>query len=239
MLRELVFTATYNEAANIETWVRDIAAHRPSADILIVDDSSPDGTAKKVTLLRAAYPQVTLISRPGKMGLGSAHLLAMEVARDKGYERLVTMDADLSHQPAQVGALVDAMNEVDFVIGTRSRGGSHRARPLRRFLSSGANLTARTVLPTGLSEYTSSMRVFSSRSIEVLADASFHYGGYAFFIECIEILHRAGIRMAEVPIDFLDRRGGESKIPRSQIFTSMFALADMGMIRQGMRPPRR
>lgn len=234
MPTELVFTATYNEAENIERWIRDVAKHRPDADMLIVDDSSPDGTAGIIESLRPEFPQLKLVVRAGKLGLGSAHLLGMRHALDNGYEHLVTMDADLSHQPAQIGRLVDALDPAEFVIGTRTHGGSHQAPRFRQVLSHGANFTARTLLPTGVSEYTSSMRVFTPPALDVLQEATFHYGGYAFFIECIEILHGAGIPMAERPIDFLDRRGGESKIPRTQIFTSMRALGDMALIRRGL-----
>ena len=238
MPAELVFTATYDEAANIERWIREVAQFRPGADILIVDDNSPDGTSQIIEVLTAEYPQVTLITRSGKLGLGSAHLLAMAYALDHGYEHLVTMDADLSHQPSQISRLVDALWPAEFVIGTRTHGGTHQAPRFRQILSHGANFTARTLLPTGVTEYTSSMRVFTPQALTVLRDATFHYGGYAFFIECLEVLHRAGIPMAERPIDFLDRRGGESKIPKNQIFTSMKALGDMALIRRGMKAPR-
>ena len=98
MSRELIFTATYNEAANIGPWIRGVVAARPSADILIVDDSSPDGTGAVVEKLAVEFPQITLHSRPGKSGLSSAHIYAMQYALDNNYDTLVTMDADGSHQ---------------------------------------------------------------------------------------------------------------------------------------------
>ena len=158
--------------------------------------------------------------------------MAMRYALEHDYEVLVTMDADGSHLPAQIPRLLAAIPPNDFVIGTRYRGGSHRAGTLRRTLSAGANGLARVILPTGLSEYTTSFRAFDRRALQTLADASFTTGGYAFFVECIEILHSAGMTMSEVPIDFVDRTHGSSKIPKSQIFMSVEALISMGLRRR-------
>jgi dolichol-phosphate mannosyltransferase len=222
----LIFTATYEEVENIGAWIRDVALACPDDDILIVDDSSPDGTGELISELQANYPQITLISRAGKNGLNTAHVLAMAYARDHEYDVLVTMDADGSHQPHQIPLLLNrlALGDVDFVIGTRTAGGTHQAKMTRRILSRGANTAARVLLPAGITEYTTSFRAFSPAALDVLNRAEFSSSGYAFFIECIEILHRAGIRFAEVPIDFMDRTGGRSKIPKSQIFSSMSAL---------------
>ena len=232
MTHELIFTATYNEVENIEFWITDVAFNRPSASILVVDDNSPDGTSDVVRSLCRSFPQVRLIEREGKLGLDSAHLLAMHLALDEGYLRLVTMDADLSHQPSQITPLVDQLSNGGCVIGTRSRGGTHQARPLRKVLSKGANGLARLALPTTVSEYTSSMRVFSPPALEELVRAQFKYKGYAFFIESIEILHRAGIPIPEAPIDFLDRSGGKSKIPKTQILSSASALTRLALERR-------
>jgi dolichol-phosphate mannosyltransferase len=232
MARELVFTATYDEAANIESWIRQVAAHRPEADMLIVDDSSPDGTADVIIGLQAEFPQVTLHSRSGKLGLSSAHLFAMTTAQEMGYDRLITMDADGSHQPSQIGGLVDALGPAQFVIGTRTHGGTHQGTPMRRILSGGANTAARIILPMGLTEYTTSFRVFDREALTAVLAGEHRDSGYAFFIECLEDLHRAGIRMAERPIDFLDRAGGVSKIPRNQIWVSVGALARLGRQRR-------
>ena len=230
--KTLVFTATFNERDAIESWVRRTAAAIPDADMLIVDDSSPDGTQDVIRGLAEQFPRLWLISRPGKQGLASAHLLAMEYARDHDYEVLVTMDADGSHQPEQISRVIQGLDEADFCIGTRSRGGSHQAPALRRSLSHGANLAARVLLPTGLSEYTTSFRAFNARAMDVALDHDYVHRGYAFFVECIENLHHQGVSMTERPIDFLDRQGGESKIPRNQIFMSAQALLLLGVRRR-------
>ena len=229
--RELIFTATYNEAANIGPWVRGVIAAHPEADILIVDDSSPDGTGTVVTDLMAEFRQITLHSRPGKSGLSSAHLYAMQYAIDNEYEALITMDADGSHQPAQIDAVLGGLRSADFCIGTRTRGGSHQAALPRRVLSHGANITARVLLPMGISEYTTSFRAFNPIALRAVLDHDFSASGYAFFIECLEVMHRAGVKMTEVPIDFLDRFSGTSKIPKNQIYLSMLALARLSVNR--------
>jgi len=230
--KALVFTATFNERDAIEQWIRRTAAAVPEADILIVDDSSPDGTATIIEELRREFPHLTLVNRPGKQGLASAHLLALEYAHEHGYQALVTMDADGSHQPAQIPDVVRGLDQADFCIGTRTRGGSHRAPLVRRTLTHGANLVARILIPNGLSEYTTSFRAFSPVAIKSALSHEYVHGGYAFFVECIENLHRDGMRMTERPIDFLDRQGGESKIPRTQIFQSARALAMLGWQRR-------
>ena len=231
MSRDLIFTATYNEAANIEPWVRGVVAARPDADILIVDDSSPDGTGAVVKKLAIEFPQITLHSRPGKSGLSSAHIHAMQYALENDYDTLVTMDVDGSHQPAQITAVLGGLQNADFCIGTRTRGGSHQAALPRRILSHGANLTARVLLPMGISEYTTSFRAFDPVALRAVLAHDFSASGYAFFIECLEVMHRAGVSMTEVPIDFLDRFSGTSKIPKNQIYLSMLALTRLSINR--------
>jgi len=235
MSRELVFTATYNEAANIGPWVEGVVAACPSADILIIDDNSPDGTGTVIAELTRTFAQVTLHSRAAKLGLSSAHIYAMQYALDNNYDSLVTMDADGSHQPAQIpavlGALSHGLSTANFCIGTRTRGGTHQAALPRRVLSHGANTTARILLPMGISEYTTSFRAFDLVALRAVLAHDFSAAGYAFFIECLEVMHRAGVIMTEVPIDFLDRFSGTSKIPKNQIYLSMLALSQLSFSR--------
>lgn len=149
----------------------------------------------------------------------------MQYALDNNYDTLVTMDADGSHQPHQIPAVIGGLGIADFCIGTRTRGGSHQAALPRRILSHGANVTARVLLPMGISEYTTSFRAFDPVSLRAVLAHDFSASGYAFFIECLEVMRRAGVSMTEVPIDFLDRFSGTSKIPKNQIYLSMLALA--------------
>ena len=233
MTRILVFTATYDEAGNIEAWVSGVRQSCSKANLLVIDDSSPDGTGQILDSLAAQDLAISVLHRAGKSGLASAHLAAMSFALEQGFDVLVTMDADGSHLVAQIPRLLEALPGHDFVIGTRYRGGSHQAGTFRRILSAGANGLARLALPTGLSEYTTSFRAFDRTALECLVSANFSTGGYAFFVECIEILHQSGHSMTEVPIDFVDRTHGSSKIPKSQIFMSVEALTSLGLRRRG------
>ena len=223
--RVLVATATYDEAGNIEEWHKRIRVALPEADLLIVDDSSPDGTGDLVRRLMERDPKLRLLERPAKSGLGSAHRAAMVAALEGEYDALITMDADLSHQPEQLPPFLELMPTHDFVIGTRSGAGSCDYTGKRKFLSLAGNRAARLCIPTGLTEYTTSMRAFSPRALEVLFTRGIRDDGYAFFMECVEVLHQAGCQLAEVPIDFRDRTRGQSKIPKHQIWLSASTLA--------------
>ena len=222
--RALVTTATYNEAVNGEEWYSRTRAVAPEADLLVVDDGSPDGTADVIRSLQTGDTGLHLIERPGKGGLGSAHRTAMVFALEKGYDTFVTMDADLSHQPEQLPPFLELVPEFDFVIGTRSGEGSCDYTGVRRLLSLSGNRAARLMIPTGLTEYTTSMRAFSPHALEVLFSRGVRDDGYAFFMEVVETLHQANCRMTEVPIHFMDRTRGQSKIPKHQIWLSASTL---------------
>lgn len=234
----VVFTATFDEAGNIEAWLDGVRSAAPDAHMVVIDDNSPDGTGRILDARAAQDESLTVIHRAGKSGLASAHLQAMRWSLDNGFDVLVTMDADGSHLTSQIPRLLAALPGQDFVIGTRYRGGSHQAGTFRRVLSAGANGMARAILPSGLSEYTTSFRAFDRSALEVLVSSEFVSGGYAFFVECIEILHHANMKMTEVPIDFVDRTHGSSKIPKSQIFMSVQALVSMG-VRRRRKPKQR
>ena len=227
MARTLVFTATFNERENVEAWIEGVSQSCPDADLLVIDDSSPDGTGDLLDDLSRKYQALTVVHRPEKSGLASAHLAAMRYAQEDGYEYLVTMDADGSHQPWQIPHLLEVSDSFDFIIGSRYHGGSHRASMLRRVLSWGANSAARTMLPTGLTEYTTSFRVLNENARQVVLSASLRDDGYAFFLEVVEAIHQSGLLMAEIPIIFIDRVHGSSKIPRTQILTSMRVLIEL------------
>lgn len=231
--RVLVATATFNEAGNIAEWYSRVRAVLPDADLLVVDDSSPDGTAVIVREFQESDPRVHVIVRPAKSGLGSAHRAAMLFALEGEYDVLVTMDADLSHQPEQLPPFLRASVDHDFVIGTRSGAGSSDYTGIRLFLSLAGNRAARLMIPTGLTEYTTSMRAFSPRALEALFTQGIRDDGYAFFMETVEILYRSGCSMTEVPIHFMDRTRGQSKIPKHQIWLSASTLVRLSASRFG------
>lgn len=223
-LRVLVFTATYNEAGNIAEWYSRVKSTLPDVSILVVDDSSPDGTADLLRQLATSDEKFDLIVREGKLGLGSAHRLAISYALKNNFDVLITMDADLSHQPEELERFIPAIASHDFVIGTRSGEGKTDYTGFRKFISWAGNTAARTCIPTGLTEYTTSMRAFNRRALEVLRQSDVRDDGYAFFMEVVYFLHEAGLNLTEVPIHFLDRLHGTSKIPRSQILVSAATL---------------
>ncbi len=220
----LVFTATYCEADNIEEWHRRVRQAVPSASIFVIDDNSPDGTKAKLERLAEQDAALTYMVRPGKLGLGSAHRVAMNHSLDHGFDILVTLDADLSHKPEEIPLLLDALPGRDFVIGTRSGEGTSDYSGFRRFASVGGNSLARLLIPTGLTEYTTSMRAFTRPSLEVLKTDGVKDEGYAFFMEVVYRLSVSGMRLGEVPITFMDRAYGTSKIPKNQIITSALVL---------------
>ena len=229
--RVLVFTATFNEADNIEEWLSRVVASMPRADVLVIDDSSPDGTGGLIAEFARDHPQVRLIERSGKSGLGSAHKAAFEYALTEGYDVLVTMDADLSHDPEQAISLVEALDPADFVIGTRWGRGTCEYTGFRKAVSWLGNWSARVLLRAPVSEYTTSYRAFRPRALAELTRRPPEDDGYAFFMEVVIDLHRAGVAMAEVPITFRDRAGGESKIPKSQIAVSSLRLVQKALSR--------
>jgi dolichol-phosphate mannosyltransferase len=204
----------------------------PQAHVLIVDDNSPDGTGNLLDTIAAADARLIVVHRPGKLGLGTAHHLAMMFAIRKGYETLVTMDADLSHDPREIPKLVARLANADFVTGSRyMAGGSCDYSGYRYFVSKAANSAARFLLRLPLHEFTTSFRAFR---VKRLADVDFvkmHNAGYSFFMETVYRLHQAGFRLGEVPIHFRDRTAGVSKIPRLEIVRGMRKLLQLASSR--------
>lgn len=217
----LIFTATYNEAENVFEWYNRVRKIMPSSSILVVDDSSLDGTNEILQEISKEDSLVNLHVRPRKQGLASAHLYAFKFAREKNFEALVTMDADLSHEPESIPLFAMALRDSDFVIGTRRKGGKSDNRGLRLFVSIAGNFLAEKLIPSGLSEYTTSYRIFSPKALAALEDFSAREEGYSFFMEVIDTLFLQGFSLKEIPIHFRSRHSGKSKIPRRQVFNSI------------------
>jgi len=220
----LIFTATYNEAGNIEMWYQRTRKTIPESWIMIVDDNSTDGTRDILKNIASADSRVIAISRPSKLGLGTAHLFAFRYAFSNGYTHLITLDADLSHEPESLMDFVVKMNDFDFIIGTRSGTGSTDYTGLRKLLSYVGNKLAQIFIPTGLSEYTTSFRLFNKNALEGILHDPPRDDGYAFFMETVELIHNLGLKVFEVPIHFKNRSTGASKIPKNQIFKSAITL---------------
>ncbi len=224
----LVFFATYNEADNIENLLRCTFEHLPDQELLVVDDDSPDGTGEILDKFAQINKQVAVIHRPRKLGLGTAHKLAMQYAIKKQFDILITMDADFSHHPEYLPTLVDLMNDNDFVIGSRYvKGGGLSYGFFRRTLSITANILARYMLKIPLKECTTSYRGFQVSLLKKINLNLIRSEGYSFFIESIYIIHRLTDKITEFPIFFYDRQSGNSKISKIEIIKSVFCLGKL------------
>ena len=208
---------TYNEIENIDTLVArlDPVLAECAVDVLFVDDGSPDGTGARIHELRSTRPWIHLVEREGRMGLGSAYRAGFAWARAHGYERIGEMDADLSHDPAYLPALDEAVRDgADLALGSRYvTGGGSEGWPLhRRMLSRGANLFARTLLRLRTHDVTGGFRIYDGRAIDLLLEQGTECDGYGFQVEGVVAVTRAGLRIVEVPITFRDRAYGSSKM---------------------------
>ncbi len=230
--KTLIFTATYNESDNITSLCTRILELDVGYDMLVLDDNSPDGTGKILEELAAKNSRLTVIHRPGKMGLGSAHETAMEYAETRHYETLLTLDADYSHNPDDIPRLVAALDGADFVTGSRyMKGGSCNYSGYRRVISILANWGARRLLGIQLHEMTTSFRAFRVDFLRQVDIGAIKSNGYSFFMEIVFRLSRVGARMKEVPICFADRRAGVSKIPSLEIFNGLRHLGYLAWLR--------
>jgi len=222
----LVFTATYNEADNVENLLNEIFSHLPDADILIVDDHSPDGTGPLLDQLAAKNSRIHVVHRPSKLGLGTAHLLAMKYALHHNYEHLITMDADFSHNPKYLTIMKQLLEDNDFVIGSRyAKGGRCDYGLVRTLISRTANMLARYLLGIPTHEATTSYRGFSVDLLRQMALNTIWSDGYSFFMESIFVVRLATRKLAEFPIHFEDRRAGTSKISKREIIKAIYNIA--------------
>ena len=215
-----MFTPTFNEAQNIKLLIDQIKEVSQNSDILVVDDSSTDLTTKILEQESSKDLSIQVIVRSLKSGVGSAHMLAIKEAYKNGYDYLITMDADLSHDPREIPRFLHALNKANYVVGTRSRGGKTELKGIRLVLSKGANLLCRYLLPTGLSEYTNGYRAYDRSAINILIQNPPKGSDYSFFIEVTNTLFLSRLTLAEIPIIFRSRFAGKSKIPPFQIFSS-------------------
>lgn len=230
--RILVFTATYNESQNIALLVEGIWKGIPGADILVVDDNSPDGTGGVIDNLASLHSQLKVIHRPGKLGLGSAHYMAMLYAIKNQYDILVTMDADLSHDPADIPRLISKLDGVHFVIGSRyAKGGSCDYSGYRKHLSVIGNLVARSLTGIPLHEFTTSFRVFDVAALSKMKFNWIGNFGYSFFLETVFRLNQAGLKVREEPVHFYNRHTGVSKIPKLEILRAIRKVSILGISR--------
>lgn len=218
-MRAAVVIPTYDEAGNIARLLEGIRALPGDVHAIVVDDNSPDGTGDVVARIAAADPGVHLLRRPAKLGLGTAHLAGFRAAWDAGFDPVLTMDADFSHDPARIPDLVARSADADLVIGSRYvEGGGTRDCPLgRRLLSRTANAVARAALGLAAADCTAGFRCYRRAVLEVLLATPIVANGYSFLVEVLVRVQGHGFRVKEVPILFVDRRFGTSKISKSEI----------------------
>ena len=211
----LVVLPTYNETENIDHVLRRIRAALPAATVLVVDDGSPDGTADAAEILAKELGNIEIMRRGGKSGLGSAYRAGFRWGLDRGFDVCIEMDADLSHQPEALPALVAPLSEgMELVIGSRYVPGGVIPNWAwhRRLLSRGGNLYASTLLGLGVADATAGFRAYAAPLLERLDLDSIRAEGYGFQIEMTYAAKRADAPILEVPITFVDRVEGESKM---------------------------
>jgi glycosyltransferase involved in cell wall biosynthesis len=214
-MRVLVVVPTYNEAAGIATVVRRIHEELPAGEVLVVDDNSPDGTGDLVRDLSRDDPQLSLLARPAKAGLGSAYLDGFAEGLARGVDVLVEMDADLSHDPAALPALVSAVQHgADLAIGSRYVAGGLIPDWTwqRAFLSRWGNRYAALVLGLAVNDSTSGYRAYRADALRRIDLHHVRAYGYGFQVEMTYRLVRQGGRVVEIPVAFVDRQAGESKM---------------------------
>ncbi|GAC1459057.1 MAG: polyprenol monophosphomannose synthase [Ktedonobacterales bacterium] len=225
-MKTLIVIPTYNERGNIERLVDDILRTVPSVDVLIIDDNSPDGTGQIADALHARLPQISVLHRQGKLGLGTAYIRGFQYAMEQGYDLVFEMDADFSHDPRYLPAFLRAAQEpeaADLVIGSRyiPGGDTPNWSALRKFISGGGNIFARAVLRIPIHDCTSGFRCYRTAALSLLNLGQVHSQGYAFQVEMAYAMWKSGYRLREVPIVFEDRRVGQSKMSR-RIFIEAF-----------------
>jgi len=228
--RTLVIIPTYDEAANLEPMVARVRAATPAGDLLVVDDHSPDGTGAIADRLAATDPQVHVLHRPAKDGLGRAYLAGFAWGLRRDYQVLVQMDADGSHQPEQLAAVLAALDHADLVLGSRwVPGGGVRNWPRRReLLSRGGSLYARTMLGLPIRDVTAGYRAFRRSALERLDLGDVASAGYCFQVDLASRAVRAGLRVAEVPIVFVEREHGASKMSGDIVREALVRITQWG-----------
>jgi dolichol-phosphate mannosyltransferase len=212
--RVVMVVPTYDEADNLAWIVGRLREAQPDVHVLVVDDDSPDGTGKIADELAAAHDAVGVVHRSGKGGLGAAYKHGFQVALDAGYDVIGEMDADGSHQPEQLHLLLDALRDADLVIGSRwVPGGSVVNWPFRReLLSRGGNLYVRLLLGVSVRDATAGFRLFRRSALEAVDLATVESTGYVFQTDLAARCIRLGLRVREVPIEFVERVRGDSKM---------------------------
>ncbi len=224
---------TYNERENLPALVAAIRNLPIAIQIIVVDDNSPDGTGALADQLAGQYPGVEVVHRAGKLGLGTAYAAGFARALATSVPLICTMDADFSHDPRYLPALVEGGKQYDLTIGSRyiRGGGVVNWGAARKVLSGGANAVAHVVLGLRAHDCTAGFRCYRRRVLETIDPASIRANGYSYLVEMLYAVQRAGFTIGETPIIFADRRMGQSKISQNEIYRAMRTVARLGLRR--------
>ncbi len=223
----LAIVPTYNERENLARLVASLRGQPGNIHVLIVDDNSPDGTGAIADAIAAGDSGVHVLHRAGKQGLGTAYRAGFHYGLEQGFAYLCTMDADFSHNPESLPALIEkAASGYDLVIGSRyvPGGAVVGSPPLRKFISYAANSLAHTILGVAAHDCTAGFRCYRRVVLETIDLDSIFSSGYSFLIEMAFYCQRAGFRIGEVPITFVNRTEGASKINRREIYKAFYTL---------------
>lgn len=233
--RIVIVIPTFNEVDNLAWIVGRVRAAVPAADVLVVDDASPDGTGRLADELAADDPQVQVLHRTVKAGLGAAYLHGFDVALAQGYDVVGQLDADGSHQPEQLPTLLAALEDADLVLGSRwVPGGSVVNWPMtRRALSRGGNLYTRLLLGLPVHDATGGFRLFRRTALAAIDLEEVESVGYCFQADMAWRAVQAGLRVREVPIEFVERVRGESKMSPDVAAESLRRITSWGLRERG------
>ncbi len=235
MAETLIIVPTYNERESIASLIGRVRQTLPAADIVIVDDSSPDGTGELADSLAAADSAIAVLHRPRKEGLGRAYLEGFQRGLDEGYRFIVEIDADGSHDPADLSAMIAlAQDGADLVLGSRwVAGGAVLNWPWpRRMISRAGNTYARKILGSNVRDLTSGFRVFRADALSTVDFTSVASQGYCFQIELAWLFERAGLIVAEHPILFIERSAGRSKMHAGIVVEALVRVTLWGIFRR-------
>jgi len=223
-MKILIVSPTYNERKNIQSLVEQVLSLNPDYHLLVIDDNSPDGTARKIEELQKLFPNLHLENRPGKAGLGTAYLFGFQWALDNDFDVIVQIDADLSHNPKDIPRLVSNLKENDLVIGSRYvEGVSVVNWPIRRLiLSYGANMYSRLITGMPIKDSTAGFKAWSSSLMKKIDLSKVRSQGYSFQIEMHFRAWRVGANIKEEPIIFVDRTIGESKMSKKIMYEAIW-----------------
>ncbi len=239
-MRALVVIPTYNEAESIETVIGKVAGADHRVEVLVVDDSSPDGTAGLVAKLAHVDQRIHLLRRPAKQGLGVAYRAGFAWGMERGYDAMVEMDADLSHPPDRLPALLDGLERADLVIGSRyvPGGATVNWSPLRKAISRGGNAYVRLALGLPVHDATAGYRAYRREVLESLPVSAIESNGYCFQVETVHRTWQEGFVVVEVPITFTERVSGVSKMSQRIVIEALLRVA-VWAVSGGRRRPRR